>query len=143
MTPEQRPAAFDDFDPEAHAAEAEKRWGSSPAYVQSTERTRSYTAEDWERERQEASDLDQRFLGLIDAGISPDSTEAALLVDAYRAHITRWFYDCTPEIHAGLGVMYAADPRFADHFNGVGDGLAAYLSAAITTRYVRPDPPGR
>jgi len=79
----------------------------------------------------------------MDAGISPDSIEAALLTDALRAHITKWFYDCTPEIHTGLGVMYTADPRFADHFNRVGDGLAAYLSTAITTRYDRSDPPGR
>ena len=60
---------------------------------------------------------------------------AAALVDAHRAQITKLFYDCTPEIHAGLGAMYVADERFRSNINKSRDGLAEYLSTAIEARY--------
>ena len=63
------------------------------------------------------------------------SRAAGLVVDRHREHISRWFYDCTPEIHAGLGQMYLADTRFAAHFDAFAEGLAEYLSAAIAARY--------
>jgi DNA-binding transcriptional MerR regulator len=135
MTPEERLAAFSGFDPEEHALEAEERWGSTPAYETASRRTDAYSAEDWRRQTDEANDINQQFLALVDAGIPADSEEAARLVDAHRSHVTEWFYECTPEIHAGLGVMYTKDPRFAARFETAGDGLAAYLSAAFAARY--------
>ena len=71
----------------------------------------------------------------METGARADSAEAAASVDAHRAHITKWFYDCTPEIHAGLGTMYVADERFRTNINKAGDGLAEYQSAAIAARY--------
>ena len=70
-----------------------------------------------------------------DAGITPDSEEAGQLVDAHRAHISKWFYECTPEIHAGLGAVYVTDPRFKEKIDRAGEGLAESLSNAITARY--------
>jgi len=135
MTPEERLSAFGDFDPDEYADEAAERWGSTGAYAEAAERTGRYSAEDWRRQRREADEIDQQFLSLIDAGIAASSAEAAAVVDAHRAHMTKWFYECTPEIHAGLGVMYAADPRFTKNIDAAGEGLAAYLSAAISSRY--------
>ena len=135
MTPEERLEAFGGFDPDEFTAETQERWGSTDAYAESSRRTPAYTPDDWKRQRSEAGDLDQRFLALMDAGIEADSEEAAILVDAHRAHITEWFYECTPEIHAGLGAMYVADERFGTNIDRAGDGLAGYLSAAIAARY--------
>ncbi|MEA3502363.1 MAG: TipAS antibiotic-recognition domain-containing protein [Actinomycetota bacterium] len=135
MTPEERLEAFGNFDPDEFAAEAQERWGSTDAYAESARRTSTYAPRDWRRRRSEADDLDQRFLALIDAGVAADSEEAAALVDAHRAHITKWFYACSPEIHAGLGTMYAADGRFTSNIDKAGEGLAGYLSAAIEARY--------
>ena len=83
----------------------------------------------------EANDVNQALLGLMDAGIPADSADAAALVDAHRAHITKWFYTCSPEIDAGLGSMYVADERFRSNINKAANALAEYLSTAIAARY--------
>ena len=136
-TPEEKLQAFGDFDPEEHAEEAKERWGGTDAYAESERRTGSYTVDDWQRVSAEADELAQGFLQLMADGTLADSTKAAALVDAHRAHITKWFYECTPEIHAGLGSMYVADVRFRANMDKAGDGLAAYQSAAIAARYAK------
>jgi maltose alpha-D-glucosyltransferase/alpha-amylase len=118
-----------------YADEARERWGDSVAYSESVRRTESYTSTDWERLRDEASDINRNLLGLMNEGVRPDSDEAGALVDAHRAHITKWFYECTPEIHASLGMMYVEDERFRSNIDKSRAGLAAYLSAAIEARY--------
>ena len=135
MTPEEKLRAFGDFDPAEYAEEAKERWGDSDAYAESARRTGSYTAVDWQQVSAEADEVNQGFLRLMADGTRADSTEAAALVDADRAHITKWFYECTPEIHAGLGAMYVADERFRTNINKAGDGPAEYQSAAIAERY--------
>jgi MerR family transcriptional regulator, thiopeptide resistance regulator len=64
-----------------------------------------------------------------------DAPQVRSLVDRHRAHISRWYYDCSPEIHQGLGQMYAADPRFKKNIDASGEGLADYLAAAIAAAY--------
>ena len=135
MTPEEKLQAFGDFDPEEHAEEAKERWGGTDAYAESERRTGSYTVDDWQRVSAEADELNEGFLRLMADGTPADSTKAAALVDAHRAHITKWFYECTPEIHAGLGSMYVTDERFRANIDRAGNGLAAYQSAAIAARY--------
>ncbi len=135
MTPEAKLEAFGDFDPEELADEAEERWGGTEAYKDSARRTVAYTPADWRRQAAEADEIYQALLALMADGIPADSPEAAVLVDAHRVSITKWFYECTPEIHAGLGAMYVADERFRSNINTSGDGLAEYLSAAIDSRY--------
>lgn len=135
MTPEEKLKAFGDFDPEEHAEEAAERWGGTDAYTESARRTDSYAVDDWQQVSAEADEVNRGFLLLMDSGTPADSVEAAALVDAHRAHITKWFYECTPEIHAGLGAMYVTDERFRTNINQVGDRLAEYQSAAIAARY--------
>lgn len=135
MTPEEKLEAFGAFDPDAFADEAEERWGGTDAFTESARRTSAYTPADWNRLRAETGDIYQALLTLMADGFPPDSPEAAELVDAHRESITKWFYDCTPDIHAGLGAMYVADERFRANIDTIGDGLAAYLSAAIEARY--------
>jgi len=135
MTSQERLEAFGTFEPDEFAAESSERWGSTDAYAESARRTGAYTTQDWTRQRIESDELDQRFLGLADAGIAAHSKDAAALVDDHRAHITKWFYPCTPEIHAGLGTMYVSDDRFMSRIDEAGEGLAEYLSAAIEARY--------
>ena len=131
MTPEQKLAVFGGFDPDEHAAEAHERWGDTNAYAESIRRTTTYTVADWERIRDEAADIYRRFLELRDGGVAPDSAEAAAVVDDHRRHISTWYYECSPEIHAALGRMYVADDRFTTNIDRFGEGLAAYMAAAI------------
>ena len=135
MTPEEKLSVFGDFDPAEREEEARQRWGDTDAYAQSARRTSGYTKQDWEAIQAEAADIYAEFATLQRRGTDPDSPEAAAMVETHREHISRWFYDCSPEIHAGLGQMYVADQRFADNIDKSGDGLSAYLSAAIEARY--------
>ena len=78
-------------------------------------------------------DQDSRGLALFAKVpcFDPAGAEARALVERWRAHITRHYYDCTPEILKGLGQMYTADERFTAYMDRFGDGTAAFLSAAI------------
>ena len=62
---------------------------------------------------------------------APDDARVHGVVEAHRAHIERWFYPCSHEMHRGLGDMYAADPRFAENFDAIAPGLAQFMRDAI------------
>ena len=135
MSAEEMLGVFGDFDPADYEEEVRRRWGDTEAYRQSAHRTASYQKADWEAVRAEADEINRALAASMEAGTPVDDPSVGRTVDRHREHIARWFYDCTPEIHAGLGRMYVADGRFAAHFDGVAEGLAEYLSAAIAARY--------
>jgi hypothetical protein len=126
---------FSDFDPAEHQREAEERWGGTDASTEANRRVAGHTSQDWITLRIEADTIDTQLLELMTAGIPAGSTEATVLVERHRKHITKWFYDCTPEIHAGLGRMYVSDHRFKKNIDKKGDGLAMYLSEAIAASH--------
>lgn len=131
LTPEERLEVFGDFDPEAHAAEAEERWGGTETFRESQRRVSAYKKADWDRMKAEASAYGERLVSAMRAGAPADSVEAMDAAEAHRHHISRWFYDCTYEIHRGLGQLYVDDPRFTATYESMAPGLAAYLRDAI------------
>ncbi|SCL19483.1 MerR family transcriptional regulator [Micromonospora inyonensis] len=131
LTPEERFEVFGDFDPDAHAEEAEQRWGGSEAYRESTRRTAGYAKADWLRIKDETEEWGRRVVAVMEAGAPADGPEAVELAEEHRAHISRWFYECGYEIHTGLADMYLADPRFTAHYEAIRPGLTAYLHEAI------------
>ena len=137
MSGDEMLGVFGDFDPAGYEQEAEERWGDPDAFVESRRRTSGYTRDDWKAIQGDAAAIDQAFIEMMDAGTPPDSPEAAEVVARHRAHITKWFYDCTPEIHAGPGQMYIADQRFTDNIDKARTGLAAYISEAIGAAVAR------
>lgn len=56
LKPEERFEVFGNFVPEDHHAEAEERWGTSPAFAESQRRVARYTKDDWLRVKNEAGD---------------------------------------------------------------------------------------
>ncbi|MGK5738545.1 MerR family transcriptional regulator [Micromonospora sp. URMC 103] len=131
LTPEERFEVFGDFDPDAHAEEAEQRWGGSEAYRESNRRVSRYGRDDWLRFRQENDDWARRMVAVLASGAPADSPEARDLAEEHRQIISRWFYECSYEIHTGLADMYLADERFTAHYESLAPGLTAYLSEAI------------
>jgi hypothetical protein len=81
--------------------------------------------------RAEGDAIAAEFMALMEAGVDPSGPEAAAVAMRHRDYLSRWFYDCTPQIHHGLAEMYVADPRFAKKWNGYGPGLAVYVRDAI------------
>ena len=137
LTPEEKFEVFGEHDPAQYEAEAEERWGDTDAWAQSQQRTRGYTKEDWVRIKAEGEDVEARFAAALADGVPADSERAMDIAEEHRQHISRWFYDCPPEMHAGLGRMYVEDERFTAHYERIAPGLAQYVSTAVQANAAR------
>jgi len=137
LTPEERFELFGDFVPEDYEKEAEERWGETDAYKQSQRRAASYTKEGWLKIKEEGGAVEQGLKAALEAGTAPDSEAAMDLAERHRQQITRWFYDCSHEIHRGLGQMYVDDPRFKKHYEAIAPGLAEFVRDAVAANAAR------
>jgi len=99
---------FGDFDPSEHEDEVKDLWGETDAYGESARRTRRYAKEDLARFKAESD-----------------------------AVIGAWFYPCSKEMHAQLGQMHVADPRFAITCESIHLGMAQYMCDAIIANAAR------
>lgn len=122
---------FEGFDPAAYEAEAEERWGSTEAWVESRRRTSRYTEADWQALSAEQAAIYADAAALLAAGADPAGEEARAVVERHRGSIDRWLYPCSPERHRGLADLYEGDERFARAIDAHGAGLTAFLVAAI------------
>jgi DNA-binding transcriptional MerR regulator len=127
LTPEERLEIFGEFRPEDYAEEAEQRWGDTEAYKESQCRVSSYKKEDWQQLKVEEEEIRARLAEAFEAGLAPDSAEAMAAAEAHRRHISRWFYECTYEIHRGLTKMYVSDERFRSNYDTKTPGLADFI----------------
>jgi DNA-binding transcriptional MerR regulator len=113
------------------AEEAKERWGDTDAYRESQRRAAAYTKQDWQRMKEESDAALSSFRDAMTAGLAPTSEQARALAESHRQFLTRWFYDCSPELHRGLADMYVSDDRFRSTFDQVAPGLADYVHDAI------------
>jgi DNA-binding transcriptional MerR regulator len=120
-----------DFQPGAYEEEVKERWGRTDSYAESKRRTSRYTKDDWQRMRQEAEAIAQELADAFGAGVRAKDARATDLAERHREHIDRWFYPCSREMHVGLGEMYVADPRFAEHYDRRKPGLSQFVCDAI------------
>lgn len=137
MSNEEMLEVFADFDPAEYEDEAKERWGQTDAYQQSAQRTAGYGKAEWQTIKEESEGIYRSFVKLMAAGIAAGDRRAMDVAEQHRAHISRWFYECPLEIHAGLGQMYQADVRFRENIDKHGDGLAEYMAAAIAANASR------
>lgn len=139
LTPQEMFEVFGDHDPTQYADEVRERWGDTDAYRQSRERTARYTKADWQAMQGEGAAIEQRLVELHAARVPATDLQAMDAVEAHRLHITRWFYDCSPAMHRGLGEMYLADPRFTRHYEEQAVGLAQYVHDAVLANAARQE----
>jgi DNA-binding transcriptional MerR regulator len=128
---------FGGFDPAAYEAEVKERWGDTDAYKASVQRAKSYTAEDWKRWKVENAAIYRDAADAMRRGVAPTSPEAAAIAERHRLSIDTWFYPCSRAMHAGLADMYEADERFRASIDKAGEGLTAFLAAAIRANAAR------
>lgn len=121
----------------AYADEARARWGQTEAFRQSQRRAAGYTASDWEQISRESSAVEARLAAAMIEGWPSDSSIAMDLAETHRDLLSRWFYDCSPELHCALGSMYVEDERFTRHYEQRATGLASYLCEAIHANAAR------
>ena len=128
---------FEDFDQSKYEEESKERWGDTEPYKESMRRTKSYSKADWAKIKAEGESVWERMGGVMDSGQDADSEAAMDLAEEHRAHIDRWFYSCSHQMHGGLAQMYTADPRFAEYFESRHQGLAAFVRRAIEANVLR------
>ena len=125
---------FDGFDASRYEEEAKERWGGTKEYAESARRTRRYKKDDWKAIKQDAAAIVEAFAQAYDARTPATDAAAMDAAERHRQHISRWFYECSYEIHVGLGEMYVADPRFSASYDEARPdrpGLAQYIRDAI------------
>ena len=137
MTKEEMFEVFGDFDPSEYEDEVKKRWGDTDAYKESARRAKRYTKEDWQRFKTESEEISNKIATLVDEGVTPGDPRAMGAVERHRLQIDRWFYPCSHEMHAELGRMYVADPRFAATYEKIRPGMAQYVCDAIAANAAR------
>jgi hypothetical protein len=127
----------DRFDPAEYERQASERWGESEAFRISTERVKTYTDEDWQMIRDESEAIYTDLNTLLTAGESADCDAAMAVAERHRLSIDRWFYPCSPAMHAGLADTYETDRRFSENIDKFGAGLTPFLVAAIRANSAR------
>ena len=120
-----------DIERNLHQAEAEKRWGGTEAYAESSRRTKAYTEDDWATINGQQEAIEAGLAAAMGDGAAPDGERATALAEQARLHIDRWFYPCSAAMHAGLAQMYTTDQRFRAHYDDRAPGLAEYVATAI------------
>jgi hypothetical protein len=131
---------FGDFDPSEYEEEVQERWGDTDAYRESQRRTRRYTKEDWARFKTENIAVNEAIVALMDEGVAAQDPHAMDAVERHRLLIDAWFYPCSHEMHAQLGRMYVADPRFTETYEKIRPGMAQYLRDATAANAERSQP---
>ncbi len=123
--------AFDNSEFEKYKDEAKERWGSTDAYKEHKEKTKSYCKGDFDALGEGMDEIMGGFSLCMKKDLSPESEEAQGLVKKLQDYITAKFYTCTKEILAGLGQMYVLDERFKSNIDRHGDGTAQFISEAV------------
>jgi hypothetical protein len=73
----------------------------------------------------------------MDEGVAPDDPRAMDAVERARLQIDEWFYPCSRQMHAELGRMYVADPRFTATYEKIRSGMAQYVCDATAANLAR------
>lgn len=137
LTPEEQFEIFGTDKMDEHAAEAEQRWGDTEAWQESRLRAAAYTKQDWIAIKAEADENIAGFAEALRAGLPADSAAAMNLAEAHRAHLTRWFYECSYDMHCGLAELYISDPRFTASYDEIEPGFSQYVHDAIVANATR------
>jgi DNA-binding transcriptional MerR regulator len=131
---------FEGFDHEQHADEAKQRWGHTEAYKSSEQRWRSYTKAELQKCREEQAAIYAEARAALEAGLAPEDERAMDVAERHRLSFDRWFYPCSPKMHAKLADMWETDTRYANNIDEFGAGLTAFLAAAVRANAARAEP---
>lgn len=121
--------ALNDENP--YKKEVQKLWGNTEAYKQSEARTSNHSKQDYAKAKLDQEAATEAFVFCFGNGIAVNSPEAQQAVTAHREAISKWFYDCSPEMQKNLALMYISDHRFKKYYDDRANGLAQYVHDAI------------
>ena len=127
--------AFDTSKLEEYTRKAKEQWGDSKAFSEYEQKSASRSKDDEKKLWSDFMKLFEKCGKLKDS--DPKSAEAQAMIKDIQNYITQNFYECTNEILAGLGKMYAAEGEFKTNIDKAGgNGTAEFVSRAIA-EYVK------
>ncbi|WP_416149843.1 MerR family transcriptional regulator [Salipaludibacillus sp. HK11] len=127
MTNEEKFKGFD-FSNNPYEQEARERWGDET--VDKYNKKMNQMSSLKQEELQDQCNAIYRKLALI-REYSPGSNEAQALIGEWF-HLINTFGNYSLDAFKGLGQMYVADQRFTDNIDQYGEGLAVFMSEAMT-----------
>ena len=127
--------AFDTSKLEEYTRKAKEQWGDSKAFSEYEQKSASRSMDDEKKLWSDFMKLFEKCGKLKNS--DPKSSDAQAMVKDIQNYITKNFYECTNEILAGLGKMYAAEGEFKTNIDKAGGkGTAEFVSRAIA-EYVK------
>ena len=123
-------SAFGTTELDTYAAEAQRKWGSTDAYKEFTQKTKDKS------NAQLKTDGDALMEIFAEIGeirhLSPASPEAQALIAKLQGFITEHIYTCTKSILRSLGQMYIAGDSMTENIDrSGGEGTAQFAHEAI------------
>lgn len=123
-------SAFDTKKMDEYAAQAKENWGKTDAYKEFEEKSKDWTEETTGNIAKDMMRLFVEFGEMKELDPSDEKVQAQ--VKKLQDYITNNFYNCTTQILAGLGQMYAAGGDFTVNIdNAGGEGTAEFCNKAI------------
>lgn len=121
---------FEGFDETRYEAEAREKWGQTNQYAQSQKKWASYSKEQKEAIKAQGGQLTIRMVS-EDPNTPPDGPDVQAAVGEYLDYLNKYFYACDAEFLRGLADMWVDDPRFANNYEQVREGGAAFVREAV------------
>ena len=122
--------AFDREKQKESPRRAKETWGGTEAYREFEKKDAGRAPEEKEEVNEGLMRIFREFGGLL--ALDPADAPVQAQVKALKDYITKHFYDCKPEILAGLGQMYAAGGEMTQNIDAAGGkGTAEFVGRAI------------
>jgi DNA-binding transcriptional MerR regulator len=120
--------AFDGFENDPYASEAEQRWPYN--YAESRRRLGRLSADEQRALFEQGPAITQALADVMLAGHDVQSPEAQAVIAKHYAWICS-FWTPNREAYIGLGEMYVADERFKAHYEKFAAGLDVFALDAM------------
>lgn len=116
---------------ELEARALERSGESARAYFDEVkQRTKDWSAEDYQQAEQEAAEIERRLLALLKSGAPVDDPAVfAVLEDDVAGQRRIWTFDA--DMYAALGRAFVEFPELRAHLDAQDPRLAAYLRDAM------------
>lgn len=121
---------YQGFDHREYEAEARERWGDE-AVDRGQAIVAEWTPADWAEHKAEFNLQNEGLAELMDAGVAVTDDRVQAIVERHYEGV-KIFWTPNQEAYIGLGQMHVEDERFAQNYESVRPGLAAYLRDAMT-----------
>ena len=114
----------------AYGKEARAKYGDR-AVDESHAKLMGLSPRDHQRWQQLDAEILSALASAVERGIDPDSDTGRSIAAMHKEWLSFTLPQYTPQIHAGIAMMYTADERFTAYYDKTVPGCAAFLRDAI------------